>query len=469
MRPGAFAISVERYPSNFFPFPERGSTQVSIKDMKCYYLLTIGCQMNDADSWRIAEELESLGYAATPQPEEADVLVLNTCVVRQSAEDKVYGRLSSLKPIKQRRPKAILALMGCAVEEDTSSLQQRFPYVDLFVKPSDTDALIDFIASHDGIIGHQQPASSTVHPASCYVPVMHGCDHLCTYCIVRLRRGRQRSRRPAEIIDEVQCLVGRGAREVVLLGQNVDAYGHDLPDQPTLASLLEAVHEIDGLWRIRFLTSHPADMADELIEAVANLPKTCEHIEIPVQSGDDKILKRMLRRYTIAQYRELVAKIRERIPNVALVTDVIVGFPGETERQFMNTYDLLREIRFDVVHVAAYSPRPGTAASRLPDDVPLQEKERRRKAVEELQKRIAGEINALLLGQAVEVLVEERHRGKWRGRTRTNKLVFFGDEGDWRGKLVQVQITWAGPWSMQGSPTVLSSSPDSDKIRGGLS
>ena len=239
---------------------------------------------------------------------------------------------------------------------------------------------------------------------------------------------------------------------MVLLGQNVDAYGHDLPAQPTLASLLEAVHEIDGLWRIRFLTSHPANMADELIEAVAALPKVCEHIEIPVQSGDDQILKRMLRRYTIAQYRDLVAKTRERIPDVALTTDVIVGFPSETEKQFMNTYDLLGEIRFDVVHVAAYSPRPGTAANRLPDDVPPQEKERRRKAVEELQGQIAGEINNLLLGQTVEVLVEERHKGKWRGRTRTNKLVFFEDEKDWRGRLAQVQITWTGPWSMQGSP-----------------
>jgi tRNA-2-methylthio-N6-dimethylallyladenosine synthase len=280
---------------------------------------------------------------------------------------------------------------------------------------------------------------------------MYGCDHLCTYCIVRLRRGRQCSKCPAEIVDEVQCLVKRGAREVVLLGQNVDAYGRDLPDQSTLAGLLEAVHEIDGLWRIRFLTSHPADMTGELIEVVSDLPKVCEHIEIPVQSGDDKILKRMVRRYTIAQYKELVARIRQRIPNVALVTDVIVGFPGETEKQFMNTCDLLREIRFDLVHVAAYSPRPGTAANRLPDDVPPQEKERRRKAVEELQRQIAAEINARFLGQTVEVLVEERHKGKWRGRTGTNKLVFFGDEGDWRGKLAKVRITWTGPWSMQGS------------------
>jgi tRNA-2-methylthio-N6-dimethylallyladenosine synthase len=434
--------------------------------MKRYYLWTIGCQMNDADSWRIAEELQNLGYAATHRPEEADVIVLNTCVVRQSAEDKVYGRLSSLKPIKQRHPEAILALMGCAVEEDTSSLQQRFPYVDLFVKPSDTESLIDSVASHDGTADHQHRAPSFLLPVSCYVPVMYGCDHLCTYCIVRLRRGRQRSKHPAEIVDEAQCLVERGAQEVVLLGQNVDAYGHDLPDQPSLASLLETVHEIDGLWRIRFLTSHPADMADELIEAVADLPKVCEHIEIPIQSGDDEVLKRMLRRYTVVQYKELVAKIRKRIPNVALATDVIVGFPGETKKQFMNTYDLLREIRFDVVHVAAYSPRPGTAASRLPDDVPPPEKERQRKAVEELQTQIAGEINAPLLGQTVEVLVEERHKGKWRGRTWTNKLVFFEDEGDWRGKLAKVQITWTGPWSMQGSPARTSASPvDMNELR----
>jgi len=432
--------------------------------MNRYYLWTIGCQMNDADSWRIAEGLENLGYAAAHQPEEADVIVLNTCVVRQSAEDKVYGRLSSLKPIKQRRPETILALMGCAVEEDTSSLQQRFPYVDLFVRPSDTESLIDFIASHDGLTGHQHPTSDIRHPVSCYVPVTYGCDHLCTYCIVRLRRGRQCSRRPVEIIDEVQCRVERGAREVTLLGQNVDAYGYDLPDQSTLAGLLEAVHEVDGLWRIRFLTSHPADMTAELIEAVATLSQVCEHIEIPVQSGDDEILKRMLRRYTVAQYRELIAKIRERIPDVALATDVIVGFPGETEKQFMNTYDLLQEIRFDVVHVAAYSPRPGTAANRLPDDVPPQEKERRRQAIEELQGQIAAEINARLLGRTVEVLVEEKHRGQWRGRTRTNKLVFFGDEGDWRGKLAQVRITWTGPWSMQGRPAVLPSSSDSVKI-----
>ena len=417
--------------------------------MKRYYVWTIGCQMNTADSWRIAEELERLGYVPTKRAEDADIIILNTCVVRQSAEDKVVGRLSSLKPLKKKRPEALIAVMGCFVD-DIPTLKQNFPHVDAFFKPSNVEGLLEFIKSHQPAPSFQLPTSSLQLPVSCYVPIIEGCNHFCTYCIVRLRRGRERSRPIDEIVEEAKRLVQRGAREVTLLGQNVDAYGHDLPSQPDLADLLTAVHDIEGLWRIRFLTSHPADMSKRIIDAVASLPKVCEHIEIPVQSGDDVILKRMVRGYTVDQYRRLVAYIRERIPGVSLATDVIVGFPGETEEQFMNTYKLLEEIRFDVVHVAAFSPRPGTAASRLPDDVPQEEKERRRRIVEELQEKIAGEINQQLLEETVEVLVEEKHRGKWKGRTRTHKLVFFEDDDDWRGKLAQVKITWTGPWSMQG-------------------
>jgi tRNA-2-methylthio-N6-dimethylallyladenosine synthase len=428
--------------------------------MKHYHIWTIGCQMNTADSRRAAEGLERLGYHWTRRAEEADLIVLNTCVVRQSAEDKVLGRLSSLKPLKKRHPEAVIAAMGCFVD-DVPALKQNFPYVDAFLKPSDVAGLVEFVESRHPASSFQLPISNLQLPVSCYVPIIEGCDHFCTYCIVRLRRGRERSRPVDEIVQEADCLVKRGSRELTLLGQNVDAYGHDLPDQPDLADLLTAVHEIEGLWRIRFLTSHPADMKERIIEAVASLPKVCEHIEIPVQSGDDAVLRRMVRGYTVDQYRRLVGKIRERIPGVSLATDVIVGFPGETEEQFMNTCRLLEEIHFDVVHVAAYSPRPGTAASRLTDDVPQEEKERRRKIIEELQEDIASEINQKLLGEIVEVLVEEKHRGKWKGRTRTHKLVFFedappssppmlgGKEGG-RGKLAQVKITWAGPWSMQG-------------------
>jgi len=413
-----------------------------------YYLWSIGCQMNDADSARAAEALERMGFVRVEDPHKADVLLLNTCVVRQSAEDKVRGHLASLRAVKRRRPDAFLAVMGCFVN-DAQILHQQYPYVDLFLRPSDVEGFVkavkERLALGDKWIKPPLPA-----PVSAYVPIVYGCDHFCTYCIVRLRRGKQKSRPPEEIIAEVEELVKRGAREITLLGQNVDSYGRDLPGKPDLADLLKAIHPIKGLWRIRFLTSHPADMSQKLIEAVASLPKVCEHLEIPVQSGDDVILKRMVRGYTVAQYKELVKRIRETIPGVSLATDVIVGFPGETEEQFMNTYRLLEEIRFDVVHVAAYSPRPGTAASRLKDDVPPEEKKRRLRLVEELQERISSEINTGLLGKEVEVLVEGRRKGRWFGRTRTNKLVFFEDPENWQGQMVIVKVEEAGPWSLRG-------------------
>ena len=432
-----------------------------------YYLWTIGCQMNFADSRQAAEELERIGYQQAERPEDADLILLNTCVVRQSAEDKVVGRLTSLLGLKRRRPALRLALMGCFVSE-IPELAQRYPWVDAFIKPSDIPAVID--------LAQQQAAGSEIDvneiqipepesPVSAGVPISQGCDHLCTYCIVRLRRGPEVSRPVQEIVSEVRRLVARGAREVTLLGQNVDSYGRDLPpafspppvggteegQHPDLADLLARVHEVVGLERIRFLTSHPADMTDKLIEMAARLPKVCEHMEVPVQSGDDAVLRRMGRGYTVAQYRNLVARIREIMPGVGVATDVIVGFPGETRSQFEATYRLLEALRFDMVHVAAYSPRPDTPAERLADDVPPGEKERRRQAVDSLQERIVGEINAQLRGKTVEVLVEGRRKGKWRSRTRTNKLVFFQvDSTEWTGRLAQVRITRTGPWSMQG-------------------
>lgn len=423
-----------------------------------YYLWTIGCQMNMADSRRAAEELEKLGFRKAGQPEAADLVVLNTCVVRQSAEDKVLGRLTSLAGLKRRRPEMTLALMGCFVHE-IPSLQHRYPWVDAFILPSDVPALVDLARQKaDGRMPEGRQPDLSRAPVSVGVPISFGCDHLCTYCIVRLRRGRESSRPVDEVVAEVRDLAARGVREVTLLGQNVDSYGHDLDGgglgrPPDLADLLEAVHAVPGLARIRFLTSHPADMAQRLVETAARLPLVCEHMELPVQAGDDAVLRRMGRGYTVAEYRDLVARIRAAMPGVGLATDVIVGFPGETADQFEATYRLLEEIRFDMVHVAAYSPRPGTPSARLADDVPAREKDRRRKAVDDLQERIVAEINAGLVGQTVEVLVEERHRAKWRGRTRTNKLVFF-DVGpqDRTGQLVPVRITQAGAWSMQAEP-----------------
>jgi tRNA-2-methylthio-N6-dimethylallyladenosine synthase len=416
-----------------------------------YHIWTIGCQMNQADSRRAAEGLDSLGWTSTPRPSEANLVLLNTCVVRQSAEDTAVGRLSSLKPLKGRNPQAALVVMGCLVGDDTAALERRFPFVDLFLRPSDVEGLIGYARERWGT---GQPGGVEIAqdvPVCCYVPVMEGCNNHCTYCVVRLRRGRERSRPVEKVVQEVRSLIERGAREVTLLGQNVDAYGHDLSGQPDLADLLSAVHHVDGLWRVRFLTSHPSDMSDRIIDTVAELEKVCEHIELPVQAGHDLTLQRMARGYTVDQYQGLVERIRERIPDVSVATDVIVGFPGEIEEHFQATCQLLAEQRFDVVHVAAYSPRPGTPAARVQDDVPPPEKERRRRVVEELQQEIASEINGHLLGSTVEILVEGKHRGKWKGRTRGNKLVFFEDEANWRGKLVQVEITWAGPWSLQGA------------------
>lgn len=254
-----------------------------------------------------------------------------------------------------------------------------------------------------------------------------------------------------EILCEGERLAACGVKEVTLLGQNVDSYGHDLPQKPDLADLLSQLNQIAGLARIRFLTSHPKDMSERLIEAMAHLEKVCEHLSLPLQAGDDDILRAMRRGYTVEHYRELIGNIRCVLPHVALSTDVIVGFPGESEEQFQRTYDLLSELRFDTVHVAAYSPRPGTIASRkFEDDVPAAEKRRRREMVESLQEAIATEINRKLLGQTVEILVEGRKKGKWQGRTRTNKLVFFSDEADPLGELVKVKVGKTSPWSLQG-------------------
>lgn len=480
--------------------------------MKHYHIWTIGCQMNEADSGRVAAELDALGYAPTDQAQDADVIVLNTCVVRQSAEDRAVGHLSSLKPLRESDPQRVIALMGCMVGiKPNRALQERFPFVDVFMPPSEPGPLVSYLTGRHieaearalddeetearhlfqdfgspeaaalGLVDDvteservEKPSAPTpirpfslTHPIQSIrhlslngqtpvvanVPIVYGCSHACSFCIIPSRRGVERSRPLDEIVREIQGLVDQGVREVMLLGQIVDRYGKDFPGhRPDLADLLAAVHEIKGLWRIRFLTSHPNYMTDRILHAVAELPRVCEQIEVPVQAGDDDILQAMKRGYTTDDYRRLVRRIREVVPETAVHTDIIVGFPGETETQFQRTYDLLAELKLDKVHLAMYSPRPGTVSERrMTDDVSPEEKKRRWDVLDKLQEQVVGEINRRSLGETVEVLVEERHRkGRWRGRTRTNKLVFFADAGDWRGKLAQVRITWAGPWSMIG-------------------
>jgi tRNA-2-methylthio-N6-dimethylallyladenosine synthase len=287
---------------------------------------------------------------------------------------------------------------------------------------------------------------------SAFVPVVLGCSHACTYCIIPYRRGIERSRPVQDVVNEVRSLVTQGVKEVTLLGQIVDRYGIDLPEESSLAELLTLVHDIEGLDRIRFLTSHPKWFTTELMDTVAAYPKLMPHIEVPHQAGDDQVLQNMRREYTIAQYRGLISEIRDRIPDVSIATDVIVGFPGETEDQFQKSYQVLEELRMDVVHLARYSVRPGTLAARkMKDDVSDEEKWSRFRLIEELQEGIAAEINQKYLGETVEVLFEGKNKGRWRGRTPTNKLVFVSSEENLLGRTIPVVITWTGPWSMQGS------------------
>jgi len=406
--------------------------------------------MNKADSESIAAFLEQCGYRLTSRIDNADIVVLNSCVVRQSAESKVANKIDALRRLDADK---VLAVTGCIVESDLAGLESRFPRVDVFFRPQDVGRMSEYLQERGFISSNASVRNIAVRPnISSLVNIMHGCNNFCSYCIVPYRRGREVSRPLADIVNEVESVVERGAREVVLLGQNVDSYGRGLAGSPTLADLLEELNRIDGLARIRFLTSHPKDMGEQLIAAIARLDKVCEHLSLPFQSGDDDILKTMHRGYTNAQYRRLVERIRKAVPDVALSTDVIVGFPGESDEQFNETRKMIEDVRFDTVHIACYSPRAGTIASReLKDDVPAFVKVRRRKELEALQERIAGEINSKLEEDVVEVLVEGRKKGKWWGRTRTEKLVFFTDTVDRLGQLVNVYIESTSPWSLQGT------------------
>lgn len=439
-----------------------------------YHIWTFGCQMNTADSQRLASELERMGHRATENPDDADILVVNTCVVRQSAEDKAMNRLMMLRKVKEAQPEKVIGVMGCMVGvRDAVELRKKLPFVDVFLPPSEPAPMVEFLRDRAGEaeLLDQEAADREQRDAiqngdlilplyeqgnlvSAHVPVVYGCSHACTFCIIPFRRGVERSRSVGEIVAHVRSLGQQGVKEVTLLGQIVDRYGKDIADGPDLSDLLRVVHDVAeevGVERIRFLTSHPNWMTDKLLDTVAELPRVMPHIEVPVQAGNDQVLERMKRGYTVAQYRALIDNIRARIPNVAINTDIIVGFSGETEAQFMDTYNLLAELKLDKAHLARYSPRPNTvSARRMEDDVPEDEKKRRHEMLEDLQAVVVAEINARYLGQTVEVLVEDQHKGKWRGRTPQNKLVFFEAAGDWRGKLAQIEITWTGPWSMQG-------------------
>ena len=430
-----------------------------------YHIWTEGCQMNVADSSRLSRALESLGLSATTDASQADLIILNTCVVRQSAEDRALGRLNSLRPVKLANPNLMIGLMGCLIGiHGNQALEKRFPWVDVFAAPSDPEPFLRALEErlHDGSEAWRKQVDEVLddefglslegdHAVSENLPIVLGCSHACTYCVIPSKRGKERSRDPEKILLEARSLVAGGARELVLLGQIVDRFGLDLEGNYHLPQLLADLSEIPDLRRLSFLTSHPNWMRAELIDAVATLTKVMPNIEIPLQAGDDEVLKMMRRGYTNSQYRDLVAQIRERIPGVSVGTDIIVGFPGESEAAFMNTYDTLAELKLDVAHLARYSPRPGTYSARyLSDDVPAEEKMRRFRALEDLQKEVVGNLNAVYLGKSIPVLFEGKSKNRWRGRTPTNRLVFVETDQDLLGQELDVRIKWTGPWSLLG-------------------
>jgi tRNA-2-methylthio-N6-dimethylallyladenosine synthase len=443
-------ISTLRKTASPAPLPHNG---------KHFHVWTIGCQMNEADSAKIAATLQEAGYSATSDEQVADIVILNSCVVRQAAEDKVAGKLNSLIRLKRERPDVAVVLTGCMVTNQQERLRERFPHVDLFFDPSDF-AELEKVAPEISELSddltelphYYADPNATTSAASAFVPIIYGCNFLCSYCIVPYRRGKERSRSVADIVNEVERLVAGGVREVTLLGQTVNAFGHDLPDKPGLADLLRAVDAIPGLSRLRFLTSHPKYMTNEIIEAMAELPTVCEHLNLPVQAGDNEVLRRMRRMYSRDYWIDRVQFARDLMPGATIATDIIVGFPGESEAQFLQTYDLLERTRCDKVHLAMYSPRPGTLSARWDDDVPAHEKQRRHQELERLQARIQTELNGSRLDETYEVLVEGRSKGRWTGRTRGNILLHFDDERELTGTFVDVRVTHTSPWFLIGEP-----------------
>ncbi|MXX31694.1 MAG: tRNA (N6-isopentenyl adenosine(37)-C2)-methylthiotransferase MiaB [Chloroflexi bacterium] len=454
-----------------------GGARVSV--MSQYHIWTVGCQVNTADSAKLAAGLRRLGMEPTDQARDADLIVLNTCAVRQHAEDKAQAKLGSLKHLKRSNPDLKIAVMGCMVGPHTARgddpITRRFEFVDTWAQPQRFDQVVGLLdlpgipePEDDGGEFWPEIFPDETSPTA-YVPVIEGCDKFCTYCIVPLRRGRERSRPIDEIAREIEAHTQRGVREVTLLGQTVEAYGKDQPpiDSETahadLSDLMRAIHDLPNLRRIRQLTSYPPDMTDRILEGMAELPKVCEAFSLPVQAGSDDVLTNMRRGYSVAQFRDRVEKVRSLWPEVSISTDVIVGFPGESDSDFQETYDLLEDLHFDKVHVAAYSPRTGTYAQRnQPDDVPHDLKMERLHRVEELQREISFQINNRYLLRDVEVLLEsskpseEDGMARLTGRTRTMKLVHFDAPVDayTAGDLLTVTVTRVGAWSLQGQPSL---------------
>lgn len=435
---------------------------------KKYSINTYGCQMNENDSEKLAGMLEAMGYRQTDKLEDCDLILFNTCCVRENAELKVYGHLGSLKKLKECKPDMVIALCGCMMQQEdvVDHIIKKYRHVDLIFgthnlhrfpellyKALNSDKAVADVSSSEGFIAEGVPIRRE-NGVKAWLTIMYGCNNFCSYCIVPYVRGRERSRKEPDILDEARMLGHQGYKEITLLGQNVNSYGKELKDGSSFAGLLRSLESVEGVERIRFMTSHPKDLSDELILAMRDCKKVCEHLHLPVQAGSDAILKEMNRRYTRDHYFELVNRIREQIPDISLTTDIIVGYPGETDADFEQTLDLIKRVRFDYVYTFLYSRRTGTPAAKEEEQVSEEVMKKRFDALLELQNGIGREINDRMAGKVEEILVEGTSKNNINmltGRTRTNKIVNFKGGADLIGRLASVRIDKVGTWSMEGS------------------
>ena len=433
---------------------------------KFFTTITYGCQMNENDSERLSGQLKSIGYEYSDNLEEAAIILINTCCVRESAEKKIYGKIGELKRLKAVNPNLIIGITGCMAQKDRDKLFKKAPHIDLVMGTHNVHQLVELIKEVEESKGkvlavweqaeRLAPNVPTVRKGqiAAWVPIMYGCNNFCTYCIVPYVRGRERSRPLQDIIDEIKQLGDDGFKEITLLGQNVNSYGKD-SQEADFADLLQAVDKITNVERIRYMTSHPRDMNAKVIEVIRTSKKICEQFHLPIQSGSDTILKKMNRGYTTQYYRELVQQIRTAIPDAAITTDLIVGFPGETDELFEETLEFIKSIQYDAAYTFLYSQRSGTPAATMPDQLPLAVKKERLQRLMAAQNDISLELNKRLEGCTVEVLVEglsKTDQNKWMGRTRTNKIVIWEKRGTEQvGQLVQVNISTAQTWLLKGT------------------
>lgn len=433
-----------------------------------YFIETYGCQMNESDTERIGGQLEELGYAPADDLQDADIVILNTCSIRQNAEEKVYGKIGEVKKLKERNPKVLLGIAGCMAQENKNKLIQRMPVIDFVIGPYHIHDLKDIISRHDAVGSHVVMAelnSQRVQDYSelravrkskifAWVPIMQGCNKYCTYCIVPYVRGKETSRTISDVYGEVKRLAEDGYKEITLLGQNVNSYGLDFRDGTNFGELIRSLDDIEGIERIRYMSSHPRDMTFDMVDAMAESSKVVRHMHLPVQHGSNAMLRRMNRGYTIEHFKELLAYVREKMPDTVVTTDLITGFPGETEEMHKETLQLLEDLRFDSAYTFIYSPRRGTPAARMEDQIDDATKHRRLQEIMDVENDISLACNQQMVGKTYTVIVEgptKQTEDNWFGRTSGNKMIIFPKEKNIViGDTICVKVDTAQTWILKG-------------------